>query len=159
MFCWKLERDHLPISTKIFGKKKSEKTFSREKFLKLKPVRNPYLEWSKSERGEVTITMKLKRTKKTSFLSKLFSLPKEVTKKVTLDEVGSFVWDMCDGKHTIEEMMQELSDKYKTMRQETEVALMTYFQQLANRRFIGVLVPEVKKKEGEEFSLRDMEMP
>lgn len=149
----------MPISNKIFGKKKPKKIVPSEQFLKLKPVRNPYLEWSKSEKGEVTIKMKLKPTKKTKVLSKLFSLPKEVTKKVTLDEVGSFVWDMCDGKHTVEEIVQELSDRYKMMRRETEVALMTYFQQLASRRFIGVLVPEAKKKEGEDFSLRDMKMP
>lgn len=76
-----------------------------------------------------------------------------------MDEVGSFVWDMCDGKHTVEEIIQELSAKYKMMRRETEVALTTYFQQLTNRKFIGVLAPEVKEKEGEEFSLRDMKMP
>lgn len=150
----------MPILNRIFGKKKPEKTLPREIFLKLKPVRNPYLEWSKSERGEVIITLRLKKTKKTKFLSKLFSsVPKEVTKKVTLDEVGSFVWDLCDGKHTVEEIIKELSDRYKMMLRETEVALMTYFQQLTRRRFIGVLVPEAKKKEGEEFSLRDMEMP
>ncbi len=144
---------------KIFGKKKPEKTLPREKFLKLKPVRNPYLKWSKSEKGEITIMLELKQTKKTGFLSKLFSLPKEVTKKVALDEVGSFVWEMCDGQHTVEEIIEELAERYKMMRQETEVALMTYFQQLTRRKFIGVLIPEVKKKEGEEFSLRDMEMP
>ena len=151
----------MPISTKIFGKKKpKEIPLPRDKFLKLKPVRNPYLEWSNSEKGEVTITLKMKKTKKTKFFSKLFpSVPKEVTKKTTLDEVGSFVWNMCDGKHTIEEIVQKLSEKYKMMRQETEVALTTYIQQLSSRRFIGVLVPKEKKKEGEEFSLRDVEMP
>lgn len=141
----------------IFRKKKPEKTFPREELLRLKPVRNPYLKWKKSETGEVVITLELKKTKKTKFLSKLFPTPKE--KRISLDKIGTFVWDRCDGKHTVEQITKELEDEYKMMRQEAEISLTTFLQQLSKRRFIGVLIPEVKEKEGEEPSaLRKMKI-
>ena len=141
----------------IFRKKKPEKTFPREELLRLKPVRNPYLKWKKSETGEVVITLELKKTKRTSFLSKLFPTPKE--KRISLDKIGTFVWDRCDGKHTVEQIAKELQDEYKMMRQEAEISLTSFLQQLSKKRFIGVLIPEVKEKEGEEPSaLRKMKI-
>lgn len=143
---------------KGLGKKEPEKGFSREEFLKLKPIKNPYLKWTKSEMGEVVITLKLRETKKGDFLSKLFPAPKE--KRISLDQIGSFVWDRCDGKHSIDDIAKELCDEYKMLRQEAEVSLSTFIQELSKRRFIGVLIPEGKEKEGEEPSaLRKMKIP
>lgn len=141
----------------IFRKKKPKKTFSREEFLRLKPIKNPYLKWNKSETGEVVITLELKKTKRTKILSKLFPTPKE--KKISLDKMGTFVWERLDGKHTVEKIAKELQDEYKMMRQEAEISLTTFLQQLSKRRFIGVLIPEVKEKEKEEPSpLRKMKI-
>lgn len=141
----------------IFRRKKPEKTFSREEFLRLKPVRNPYLKWKKSEAGEVVITLELKKTKGTKFWSKLFPTPKE--KRISLDKIGTFVWERCDGKHTVEKIAKDLQDEYKMMRQEAEISLTTFLQQLSKKRFIGVLIPEVKERGEEKFSpLRKMKI-
>lgn len=128
---------------KRIWRRKPKKTFSSKEFLLLKPIKNPYLEWTKSEKGEVTIMLKAENRKRKGF-SKLFSIPKE--KRVVLDEIGSFVWDRCDGKNTVEKIAQELCDKYKMIPQEAEVSLSNYLQQLAERRFIGVLIPKTKKE-------------
>jgi len=148
----------LSFLKKGLGKKNPEKGFSREEFLQLKPIKNPYLKWTKSEMGEVVITLKLKETKKGKFLSKLFPAPKE--KRIALDKIGSFVWDRCDRKHSLEDIAKELCDEYKMMRQEAEVSLSTFIQELSKRKFIGVLTPEVKEKEEEKSSaLRKMKIP
>ena len=141
----------------IFRKKKPEKTTSREEFLSFKPVKNPYLKWKKSETGEVVITLELKNTKVTSFWLKLFPTPKE--KRISLDKIGTFVWERCNGKHTVEQIVKELCDEYKMMRQEAEISISTFLQQLSKRGFIGVLVPRVKEEEKEEPSpLRKMKI-
>jgi len=141
----------------IFRKKKPEKTISREEFLSFKPVTNPYLKCKKSETGEVVITLELKNTKVTRFWSKLFPTPKE--KKISLDKIGTFVWERCDGKHTVEQIVKELCDEYKMMRQEAEISLSTFFQELSKRGFIGIFVPRVKEEEKEEPSpLRKMKI-
>jgi len=142
----------------ILRKKEPGKTFSREELLRLKPVKNPYLKWKKSETGEVLITLELKKTKEKTFLSKLFPTPTE--KRISLDKIGTFVWDRCDGKHTVEQIVKGLQDEYKMMRQEAEISLTTFLQQLSKRRFIGVLIPEVEeKKEEEPSTLRKMKIP
>lgn len=128
---------------KKIWRKKPKKTFSSEEFLLLKPIKNPYLEWIKSEKGEVIIILKAEN-RKGKGLPKLFSIPKE--KKVVLDKIGTFVWDRCDGKHTVEQIAQELCDKYKMMRQEAEISLSKYLQQLAERRAIGLLITKTKKR-------------
>ncbi len=128
---------------KRIWRKKPKKTFSSGEFLLLKPVKNPYLEWNKSEKGEAEIILKAEN-RKGKGLSKLVSIPKE--KRVILDKIGTFVWERCDGKHTVEKIAQELCDKYKMVPQEAEVSLSNYLQQLAERRFIGVLVPKKRKK-------------
>ena len=142
-----------------FGKKPG-KTFSRDEILKLKPVRNPYLKWDKSDTGEVIITLSLKETKKTNFLSKIFPIPEGREKKISLDKIGTFVWERCDGNHTVEQITQGLCDEYKMMRQEVEISLMKFLQQLSKKRFIGVFIPEVKEEEKEKPSaLRGMKVP
>jgi hypothetical protein len=144
---------HLP-----FRKKKPEKAFSREELLRLKPMRNPYLNWKKSETGEVIITLSLDKAKKRNYFLKFFPIPKE--KNISLDKIGTFVWEKCDGKHTIEQITQELCDEYKLMRQEAEISLTTFLQKLSEKRFIGVFIPEVKEKEEEKPSaLREMKIP
>lgn len=129
----------------------------REEFLRSKPIKHPYLKWKKSETGEVVITLELKKTKEKSFLSKILPAPNE--KMISLDKIGTFVWDRCDGKHTVEQIAKELQEEYKMMRQEAEISLTKFLQQLSKRRFIGVLIPEVKEKEKEEPSaLRKMKI-
>jgi len=128
---------------KKIWRKKPKKTFSSDEFLLLKPIKNPYLEWIKSEKGEVVIMLKAEN-RKGKGLPKLFSIPKE--KKVVLDKIGTSVWDMCDGKHTVEQIVQELCNKYKMMRQEAEISLSKYLQQLTERRFIGLLITKTKKR-------------
>lgn len=128
---------------KKIWRKKPKKTFSSKEFLLLKPIKNPYLEWTKSEKGEVTIMLKAENRKRKG-VSKLFSVPKD--KRVVLDEIGSFVWDRCDGKNTVEKIARELCDKYRMMPHEAKVSLSNYLQQLAKRRFIGVLIPKTKKE-------------
>lgn len=129
---------------KRIWRKKPKKTFSSDEFLLLKPIKNPYLEWIKSEKGEVVIMLK-PENRKGKGLSKLFSA-RAREKKVVLDKIGTFVWDRCDGKHTVEQIAQELCDKYKMMRQEAEISISKYLQQLAEKRFIGLLITKTKKR-------------
>ena len=42
-------------------------------------------------------------------------------RKVELDEVGGFVWELCDGSHTVEIVVQKTSKQYKMNRREAEV--------------------------------------
>ena len=148
----------MSVWNKVF-KRKGKKGFSREEFLQLKPIKNPFLEWTRSPDGEVVITLRprelqAKGSRWVRFLSRIPPTPPK-EKRVNLDKIGSFVWERCDGKHRVAEIVQELCNEYKIMAREAEVSLSSFLQLLAKRKFIGVVAPELKEKEEKEpLSLR-----
>ncbi len=134
-------------------KKQKSSGLSRSEFLGLKPIRNPIVEWEKNEKGEIKLVIDFRkiakeeakigrrRTRKPSgFLSKLF--PEPVRKRIQLDEIGSVVWELCDGKRTTKEIIDFLCQKYKLLPREAEVSLSTYLNSLVKRGLIGFILPE-----------------
>ena len=119
------------------------KKISREAMLGSKPVRNELVHWERDDSGEVLITLIRQRGWKINLLAKIFYVPKE--RKIALDEIGSAVWEMCDGKHTVDRMIRRLADKHQLNRREAEVALTTYLRQLGKKRLIGFAVSKKRK--------------
>lgn len=103
-----------------------------------RPARNDLLEWSKTESGEVQIKVTRQETWKTRLLSKVFYIPEQRT--ITLDEVGTEVWQMCDGHTSVTAMIELLRQRYKLDRKEAEVSLLSYLKTLGQKRFVGFLV-------------------
>ncbi|MEM3018963.1 MAG: PqqD family protein [Candidatus Bathyarchaeia archaeon] len=134
----------------FFRKKKEAEVppITREQFLQLVPVRNPALKWKRYRTGEVYIILEgPRRPARQGLVSKLFpaaSSPR--TKRIILDKIGSFVWDLCDGKNTIDDIITKLSETHKLTRREAEIPLRAYLQNLAKRGFIGVLPKEALAK-------------
>ena len=115
--------------------------------LNSRPARNELLEWEKTDSGEARITVVRQETWKVRMLSRLFYVPRE--RKITLDEVGSEVWQMCDGRTTVAQMIDTLRGKYKLDRKEAEVSLLSYLKTLGQKRFVGfVLEGEQSTPEG-----------
>ncbi len=103
-----------------------------------RPVRNEAIQWERDENGEVCITLVRTRTWKVNMLSKFFYIPER--RKLILDEVGSGVWEMCDGKTSVENMIRRMSAQYKLNLKESEVSLLHYLRQLGQKRLLGFLV-------------------
>jgi hypothetical protein len=145
---------------------------ARSEFLQVKPVRNPELKWEKDEEGKITIILSSKQPQEKPEEEKkekeevqrvrqkirLFpdaSRPRQ--KKFQLDDVGSIVWKLCDGKNTMKDIVGYLSDEYKLLPSEAETALNSYFNQLAKRKLVVFVLPEEasarlreqREKEGE----------
>lgn len=103
-----------------------------------RPVRNEALEWDRDENGDVSITLVRAKSWKINLLSRVFYIPER--RKLILDEVGSVVWEMCDGKTSVEAMIRRLSAQYKLNVKESEVSLLHYLKQLGQKRLVGFLV-------------------
>ena len=103
-----------------------------------RPARNEVLKWEKNEAGEARITVVRQDNWKTRLLSKVFYIPRERT--ITLDEVGTEVWQMCNGRTSVAQMIQSLRDKYQLDRKEAEVSLLSYLKTLGQKRFIGFVL-------------------
>ena len=106
--------------------------------LNSRPGRNELIKWDRTDNGEIEIRVKRQDNWKITILSKLFYIPKE--RKITLDEVGSEVWQMCNGRTTVAQMIDGLSRKYQLNRKEAEVSLLSYLKTLGQKRFIGFAI-------------------
>lgn len=112
---------------------------SREAMLTSKPTRNDAVTWDRDENGEVCITIvRTRESWKIDLLAKLLHLPER--RKLILDEVGSGVWDMCDGQTTVETMIRRLSQQHKLNLKESEISLLHYLKQLGKKRLVGFVV-------------------
>ena len=113
---------------------------TRRQALSIKPLHNPNLEWKYNEEGRVVATLTRRGGLTGKVITFFLAVPEE--RPVILDEVGSFVWKMCDGQHSVEQISEALSDKYILTRREVEVSLNEYLRMLAKRGMILVAVPQ-----------------
>jgi hypothetical protein len=100
-----------------------------------RPLRNEAIEWETNDKGEALLKVPRREGRKSKLLGLWFRIPE--VRKVELDEVGSFVWTLCDGKNTVESIVKQTSRQYKLNRREVEISVTTYLQMLAERNFIG----------------------
>ncbi|UCH34889.1 MAG: PqqD family protein [Armatimonadota bacterium] len=126
---------------------------SKERALASYPMRNQAVEWSSS--GEETVIVMRRREDWVGrLLSLFFVVPKE--RKLQLDRVGSYVWQGCDGQHTVAELIERLAAKYKLNRKEAEVSLTAFLRQLGKRKLIAIAVPQQDARAAKERKLRDV---
>ena len=85
-----------------------KRSYSRGEFLKLKPKRGDF-EWFEEE-GKVRIKVPKFKSGIGERFCKL--LGRENTFTANLDEKGSLIWKLCDGRHTVEEILKELEEKF-----------------------------------------------
>ncbi|RLE63214.1 MAG: hypothetical protein DRN53_02610 [Thermoprotei archaeon] len=113
--------------------------------MSMKPVRNPMIEWEKTAEGEIVIYLEKTPPK----IIKKMASRKVAYKRIVLDAIGSFVWEMCDGKYTVNDIIKALMKKYKLRRLEAERSLLAFLRMLAQRKLIGLLPPKhITKSEG-----------
>jgi hypothetical protein len=122
------------------GLKKKQMPLSRDEAFEARPVRNPSLKWRMNDEGVVEVIVPRRKDAFGRLMGFLFFVPEN--RPITLDEVGTRVWDMCDGEHTVEEIVNTLSDEYKLQRREVEVSLTEYLRTLGKKGMVGFLVPK-----------------
>lgn len=108
----------------------------RQTVMRVRPIRNPAVTYEVSEAGEATLTIPTRKDKVGRVVSTFVRLPE--TRAIVLDEVGTFVWNLCDGEHTIEAIVRKTGSAYRISRREVEVSVTTYLQMLVERRLVGL---------------------
>ncbi|GIX07077.1 MAG: hypothetical protein KatS3mg115_1480 [Candidatus Poribacteria bacterium] len=118
---------------------------SREDVLRSIPLRHPLVEWTREETGEVCLKIPADNKRWLRFFIRVLDLPDK--RVVALDEVGSFVWEQCDGEHTFGEIVEALVKRFRMTRREAEASLAEYFRLLGRRGLVGFAVPETAARE------------
>jgi hypothetical protein len=110
-------------------------TGDRTALLSLRPVRNEAIVWQENASGEAELEIPYRKDRFARVVAFIVHLPE--TRRVQLDEVGTFVWKLCDGHNTVDGIVRAMAKHYKLNRAEVEASVGKYLQMLAERRFIG----------------------
>lgn len=107
-----------------------EKQF--QKFSQRRPLWFEQVEWQNL--GE-KVVLKIRRSDWIALLLRwLTSRP--IYRQIELDEIGSFVWRLCDGSHTIADIAKALQQCYQLSRREAFASLSEFLNQLQKRGLI-----------------------
>ena len=117
---------------------------SRDQALGAKPVRNPLLEWERAESGDICLRIPRRKDRVARVLCRVFRAPEY--KEIALDEVGSHIWELCDGDRSVESIVAVTCKKYQLTRRECETSVAAYLKTLGDRRLIGFQVGGRRKK-------------
>ena len=121
-------------------KLKKRPDMDRTRVMKAFPVRNQVITWEIDDKGEAALVIPQKDTLWIRLISRLFMLPGK--RVIVLDSIGTYVWQMCDGKHTISQIISGVQKQYQLTRKEAETSLFTFMQQLGKRNFIQFAIPQ-----------------
>lgn len=116
---------------------------TRAQMLAAVPVRNGAVQWARETRDEERPDVALLRIPRRAdrfgnAVAKVFKLPD--FRKLELDEIGSDVWELCDGTQTVDQVTRAICAKYRLNRRQAEASVTAYLKQLAERRLVALHV-------------------
>ncbi len=106
---------------------------TKENFLDKIPSRNAEINWSQDQNGLVTLEIENKSVFNL-IAQKLLKKPK--ISYIHLDEMGSFVWPILDGKTDITDIGKSVKEHFGDKAEPLYPRLAKYFQILESYKFI-----------------------
>jgi hypothetical protein len=125
----------------LFGKKKSDRPpLSREQSLSARPVVNSLVKVEKDEEDNAVLQIPRRDTAMSRLVARVFKL--SPYRQLTLDELGTFVIELCDGRHTVREIVDKFRKRFKLNQREAELSMRKFLRTLAEKSIIGLVVEE-----------------
>ncbi|MGH7213935.1 MAG: PqqD family protein [Tepidisphaeraceae bacterium] len=118
----------------FFGRTKKQPVSPREQ-LAAKPVRLFDAEMKLKDDGGGELKISLKRSR---FL--FVRLPEGATKTFEFDAIGVLVWESCDGKTSIQQIIRKLAKRYNLGLREAQVPTLAFLRTLMRKGLVGVAV-------------------
>jgi len=123
-----------------FFRRKSTPRITRDQALDACPVRNPQLDTTRTDDGIVSLKLPRRDVWWVRWFGPILRVPEY--RELALDRVGSRVWELCDGSHTVRELVAIFAEEHKLSRKETEISMVTYLKQLTQRGLIMLVVQQ-----------------
>lgn len=120
----------------LFGRKKQAPRVDRREAMSARPVLSRMVKVERAEDGHAVLQVPRPDNWMVRWVSRSFRLP--AYKRVALDELGTFVIEHCDGEHTVRDIVDKFSKKFRLNRREAEVSMRTFLRDLARRGIVGV---------------------
>lgn len=112
--------------------KKNKKTLSNN-YLERVPVHPAHIQWSMDDKGIVTLDIENKGIAN-RIAQKLLKKPK--VSHIHLDEMGSFIWPLIDGKKDITKLGVSVKEHFGDKAEPLYERLAKYFQILDSYKFV-----------------------
>ncbi len=114
-------------------KKKPNRQEIIKEWLDLYPIRQYQFETSQD--GGITVLVPHPENWLTK---KILPKPQKPAQQIHLDELGSFVWNLCDGKYSVREICEILQKKFKERADSAHERTVLFVQQMYQQDFIKV---------------------
>ncbi|GAA0736399.1 PqqD family protein [Clostridium oceanicum] len=106
----------------------------KKNVLLMTPKRRKNIEW---EKNDEIITLIIKREKVIdTIMNKMFKTPKTI--RIELDNIGSFVWENCDGEKNVNDISKTMKSHFGNKVDPVIERLVTYIRTLKNNKFIEI---------------------
>ena len=122
----------------LFRRKERRPRLDRRESLAARPVLNRMVKVERAQDGSIVLQVPRPDNMMVRWVSRSFGLAPY--KRVALDELGTFVIEHCDGEHTVRDIVDKFSKKYRLNRREAEVSMSTFLRDLARRSVIGLVI-------------------
>ncbi|NVM24842.1 MAG: PqqD family protein [Desulfobacterales bacterium] len=125
---------------RVFKKKNRGAQLTRAESLTCTPVKNTRIREARLETGEVLLTYPIRIRPWIANLIRRFGwgINRFQSKKLHLDELGTAVWDLIDGRRSVRQVIQRLAKRYQLHPREAEVAVTRFLRELGKRGLIGL---------------------
>ena len=110
----------------------------RDDSLSAKPVLNRLVKLERGEDGNIILQVPQRDTITVRMVARVFGIPPY--KRIALDELGTFVIELCDGRNTVRDLVDKLAKRFRLNRREAEVSLSTFLRTLGRRSIIALVV-------------------
>jgi hypothetical protein len=118
---------------------------TRQESLAAKPIH--LIETTLTDRTDGGANLKIP-LKNTGLARRFFKVPDGATKTFELDPIGLWVWQLCDGKNSVQQIIRKLARQYDLNLREAEVSTLSFLGTLVKKGLIGMARPaEIKAKE------------
>jgi hypothetical protein len=125
---------------RVFKKKPTEPSISRAEALERIAVKSTQITEARLETGEIVISYPVTMRPFFAGLVKRFGGPEVQVrmKKLQLDELGTSVWDMIDGKFSVRKLVERFAKTHQLEAREAEVAVTQFIRELGRRGLIAL---------------------
>ena len=113
---------------------------SRQESLDARPVVSRLVKVDRDDKGGIVLQVPRRNSALVRTVSRAFRI--SPYKRVALDELGTFVIELCDGRHTVRDIVDRLAGTFRLNRREAEVSTTTFLRDLARRSIIGLVIGE-----------------
>ncbi len=125
---------------RVFKKKPKGPSISRAEALNRIPVKNSQISEKRLEGGAIVIHYPITVRPLFAGLIKRFGGPEvqTQTKKLQLDELGTAVWDLVDGKRSVRQLVKTFAGMHRLEPREAEVSVTQFMRELGRRGLIAM---------------------